>query len=102
MNKTADLYNNILYTVVPVDMALEFGIYPSDQKFHKSYVLLWDTFLDLNTFDDDKWKKLKVEIPEEDKHNHNLVRILANAYGVNFIPNSWKLEEQKINPLYNE
>jgi len=101
-DKQADLYNNILYTVVPRDMSLEFGVYPQDQKFHSSYVFLWDTYADLNNFDEEKWKKLRIIIPQEAKNNHTLTRITGSTVGVEYIPNSWPMEEQKINSLYNE
>lgn len=99
--KQADLYNNILYTIVPKDMSLEYGIYPDDQKFHRKYVLLWDTYDDLLSFDSDKWKRLKVIIPKDAKFGA-LHRIMANAYGIEHIPNSWAMVEQSINPPYNE
>ena len=100
--KEGDLYNNILYTVVPKDMSLEFGIFPQDQKFSTKYVFLWDTFPDLNLFDSEKWKKLRVNIPLEAKEQHLLTRITGSTLGIAFIPNSWEVEEQKINSLHNE
>jgi hypothetical protein len=100
--KLAELYNNVLYTVVPKDLPLEFGIYPQDQKFHTEYVFLWDNYNDLLLFDETKWKKLRVELPEEVKKDRGLTRILVSTYGVAHIPNTWKIEEQRINSLYGE
>ncbi len=102
LDKQADFYNDTLYTIVPREMSLEFGVFPQDQKFHSNYVFLWDSFSDLNPFDEEKWKKLRVTIPREAKHNHTITRILSNTLGVEYIPNSWPMEEQRINSLYNE
>jgi hypothetical protein len=99
--KLGELYNNVLYTVVPKDLTLDFGIYPADQKFHTEYVFLWDNYNDLLQFEEDKWKKLRVELPE-DRKDKILTRILVNTYGVSHIPNSWKIEEQTVNNLYGE
>lgn len=101
MEKNADLYNSIFYTVVPKDMSLEYGIYPDDQKFHKKYVFLWDNYDDLINFEVDKWKKIKVIVPKDVKFEE-LHRVLANTYGVAYVPNSWPMVEQPVNPPYNE
>jgi len=100
--KTSDLYNNILYTVIPIDMSTEFGIYPEDQQFHKNLVFLWDSYSNLTPFDTAQWKKLKVIVPDDIMKSGKLTRVLVSTYGIDFIPNTWKIEEQKINPLYNE
>jgi hypothetical protein len=100
LDKTADLYFDKVYTVIPKDMELNQGIFPEDQKFSPKYVFLWDNWRDLVMFPGNKWKKVTVYLPHEVKFSE-LTRIPGNGYGIKYIPNTWKIEEQEFTPQYN-
>lgn len=97
--KRADLLRNILYTVIPVDHEIKLGVFPDDQGFSKTQVILWDNANDLIRFSEEDFKMISVEIPKEVKYN-SLRRLVGSAYSLPVIKNTWKIEVLKSPPLY--
>jgi hypothetical protein len=102
LQKSADLYHNKLFTVLPKNHDPKLGVLPEDQGFSRKYVFLWDTYRDLVVFPEDKWKRYLVEVPPEVKHNGQLTKLPGNAYALPQIPNTWNIEEQKMVTRYVE
>jgi hypothetical protein len=98
--KTADLWRNKLYTVVPPKHDLTTGILPEDQQFSHKYVFLWDDYSSLNAFSDSRWKKVIVYLPENIKESHQFVKMVSDVYALPAIPNTWRIEEQPTPPQY--
>jgi hypothetical protein len=98
--KTADLWRNKLYTVVPPQHDLSKGITPEDQQFHHKYVFLWDDWGSMNAFSDARWKKVCVYLPPEVKNSHQLVKLMSDTYALSSIPSTWRIEEQSSSPQY--
>ena len=98
--KTADLWRNKLYTVVPHDHDLTTGILPEDQQFSHKYVFLWDDYSSLNVFSDSRWKKVIVYLPANVKESHQFVKMVSDVYALPAIPNTWRIEEQHTPPQY--
>ena len=98
--KTADLWRNKLYTVVPRDHDLTTGILPEDQQFSHKYVFLWDDYSNLNVFSDSRWKKVTVYLPTQVKESYQFVKIVSDVYALPAIPNTWRIEEQHTPPQY--
>ena len=99
--KEANLWRNILYTVVPKDHNLALGILPEDQQFHTKYVFLWDDYTSLVVFSDSKWDKVKVIIPEGTKR-HGLTKLPGDVYAVPTVPNTWPITLQPNRPFHVE
>ncbi len=95
----ADLYHNIVYTVVPKDHSLELGIFPEDQQFSGKYVFVWSSYRDLLRFSEDVWKKVKVKMPQG-KRFEFLTPMVGGAYSLTHIPNTWHLEPVTSQPIY--
>ena len=100
-SKEANLWRNILYTVVPKDHNLSLGILPEDQQFHTNYVFLWDDYTSLVVFPESKWDKVKVIIPDSVKHN-GLTKLPGDAYAVHTVPNTWPMSLQPNRPFHVE
>jgi len=101
LEKISDLYHDKLFTVVPKDMGIDQGILPEDQKFSSKYVLLWDSWRDLISFQADQWKKVSVQLPKNAKFTI-LNRVPGNGYALSHVPNTWPIEEQSTPPQFVE
>jgi hypothetical protein len=95
----ADLYNDLVYTVIPKNHKIELGIFPEDQHFSSKYVFVWNTYRDLLNFKEDVWQKISVAIPQGLKHTV-LKPMVGGAYSLTHIPNTWKIEPVDLQPMY--
>jgi hypothetical protein len=98
--KTADLWHNRVYTVVPPHHDLFAGILPKDQNFSHKYVFLWDDYSSLNVFSDTRWKKVVIYLPKGLKDSHQWIKMMSDVYALPEIPNTWRIEEQPAPPQY--
>lgn len=99
--KEATLYQNRVYTVVPKDHDVKLGILPEDQGFSKSHVIIWETYRDLVIFDEEKWKKVMIELPPGVKFKA-LTKLPGDAYAIHSIPNTWRIQEEQSTPRFVE
>ena len=101
IEKTADLYFNILYTVIPKDFDPKYGVLASDQGFNKKYVVMWGSGKDLVQFDPDKWRRIAVQLPNNVRFG-SLQKIQGDTYGLRFIAREWILDDRssKIDHAY--
>jgi len=99
IQKEADLYNDILYTVVPIFHNASLGILPEDQGFNPKYVFLWGNPTSLTNFSTKEWKMVEIRLPENIKHKA-LTALVGGAYALPYIPNVWDMKELKHVPLY--
>lgn len=97
--KTSDIYFNRLYTVIPKDVDASLGVFPSDQGFNDKYVFLWNDYYDLYGFDDDKWKRISVVIPQDIKYL-SLHKLVGSAFILPYLSNHWQIEEVTSPPRY--
>ena len=98
--KTADLWRNKLYTVIPAQHDLSQGITPEDQRFSRKYVFLWDDYSSLNIFSDTRWRKVVIYLPKGLKDSHQLTKMMGDVYALPEVPASWRIEEQPLPPTY--
>ena len=98
--KTADLWRNKVYTVIPKDHDLTTGIVPEDQQFSHKYIFLWDDYSSLNVFSDSRWKKVVVYLPADIKTSPQFVKMMGDVYALPEIPDTWRIEEQPTPPQY--
>jgi len=90
MIKQSDLYNNILYTIVP-SYTKDSSIFPKDQSIAPSRVFLWSSYRDVQLFQSrGSGIVLKVKIPEDEKLK-NLIPVSSGIYSLPFIDSSWIL-----------
>jgi|GEM_PF-3981672 hypothetical protein len=97
---TASQYDGSMYTVIPKDLLTSSGILPEDQKFSDNYVILWDSYRDLLTFDESVWKKVKIQIPQHARYRE--LNRVGNGFALPYIPNQWQIEEITSIPIYSE
>jgi len=95
----ADLYSDLVYTVIPRNHKIELGIFPEDQHFSSKYVFVWNTYRDLLNFKEDVWQKISVAIPQGLKHTV-LSPMVGGAYSLTHIPNTCKIEPVDFQPIY--
>jgi len=95
----ADLYHNILFTVVPKLYNFDRDITPELQNFSSKYVFLWDTWDEIKTFDASKWKALKVFLPKDVKFKE-LGKVGTTGYSLPKVPKEWPMEEVNTKPPY--
>lgn len=101
LEKTADLYFNILYTVIPKDFNIKNGVLASDQGFNKKYIVMWGSGKNLVQFDPEKWRRIAVQLPDNVKFG-SLQKIQGDTYGLRFISREWILDDKssKIDSAY--
>jgi hypothetical protein len=99
-DKTANLYNGILFTVIPLDVEEGSDITPKVQGFHRNKVLLWDDYSSLFKFDDTIWKKIKVKVPK-DLLGSRIFKEVSDVYSIDYIPSSW-IDYNDVQPKYIE
>ena len=97
--KTSDIYFNRLYTVIPKDASFEQGVFPKDQGFNDKYVFLWNDYYDLVQFNQDKWKKISVVIPQNIKYS-SLHKLVGSAFTLPYLSNTWEIQEETSAPRY--
>lgn len=92
LKKNADLYNNILYTIVLKDRDFDLGIFPDDQGFSHSSVVLWNSIKGIPLYTDNDFKVFKIIITPEIKRD--LLKSLGcGIYSLKHIPNTLSIEE---------
>jgi hypothetical protein len=93
LSKEADLYNQILYTVVPTPHDISLGIFPDDQDISHSSVILWNNVRLIPTsIVDSDYKVVKVKLTQSDILN-KLKNIGNGMYSLKSISNEMPLEE---------
>uniref|UniRef100_A0A7C3SMP1 Uncharacterized protein n=1 Tax=Dictyoglomus turgidum TaxID=513050 RepID=A0A7C3SMP1_9BACT len=93
MKRTADLYNEDLYTIVRKDLDVRMGIFPEDQDLSPTHVILWNSIMSIPFSLVNKDNKiLQVRVSFKDVRK-NLINLGGGAYGLEYIPNFCILKE---------
>jgi len=91
--KTSDLYDKTVYTVVRREHDLSMGIFPQDQGFSDKYVILWHNKRDLLNFDTDKWDVIEIRVPGyREVADVGFYSAVPGVYAVRNIPIDWDME----------
>lgn len=89
--KIADLYNDVLYTVINKDHDIKLGILPQDQGFSDKHIILWSSLKSIPIEWVDKFNIVSVKISSETKKNY-LKSLGAGIYSLTDINNNFKLK----------
>lgn len=97
IKKEADLYDQILYTIVPKTHDQSLGIFPKDQGLSHFSVILWNTKKGIpSSITDSDYKVLEVKV-NNDIIRNNLKNVGGGAYTLKHVPNT--LPMQEVDPI---
>ena len=91
--KKSDLYNRILYSVVPKDHNIKQGVFPDDQGFSNRYVYLWSSRRYVPSLLSKDWKTIEIQVESESLIRNHL-RVIGNGvYTLPHLSNRMRMEE---------
>jgi hypothetical protein len=91
LSKSAELYNNILYSVIPKNHNINLGIFPEDQGFSSRHIILWSSLRDIPQLFDTEFKVVSIKIPPEIKKQY-LKPLRSGVYSLSSISNTAKIK----------